>query len=240
MLKIAICDDDIKYLNLAQTMTSAYFAEHDYMVHVSTFTSSSALMDCIENGDNHDMYLLDIYMPGLSGMSLAAELRKRDISSPVIFLTTSKDHALEAFGVNATQYLVKPYNEKAFTDAIDQALRSLPSSHNKHIVFKTEGEYINISVTKIVCSETKGHYQEILLSSGETVTVRQTSSELFSNLRVHNCFYQCGKSYIVSLAKISKITSESVVMSNGYEIFVPKAALPGLRTAYFDYFEKIW
>ena len=48
-----------------------------------------------------------------------------------------------------------------------------------------------------------------------------------------------GKAYIVSLPKISRITGNSVVMSNGHEIFVPKSSIPGLRSAYFDYFEKI-
>ena len=80
MLKIAICDDESKYLDLARSMIDAYLSSHDYLVQVSTFQSSSALIDCIEKGVLHDIYLLDIYMPWLSGMSVAAELRKMDVA----------------------------------------------------------------------------------------------------------------------------------------------------------------
>ena len=178
-------------------------------------------------------------MPGLSGMSVAAELRKRDIQSPIIFLTTSKDHALEAFGVGATQYLVKPYQESGFFEALDKVFATLSTQRRKYLFFKIDGEYRNIPANKIIYSETNAHYQQVILDSDETVSVRITSGELFSYLCGYNCFYQCGKAYIVSLPKISRITGNSVVMSNGHEIFVPKSSIPGLRSAYFDYFEKI-
>lgn len=239
MLKIAICDDESKYLDLARSMIDAYLSSHDYLVQVSTFQSSSALIDCIEKGVLHDIYLLDIYMPGLSGMSVAAELRKRDIQSPIIFLTTSKDHALEAFGVGATQYLVKPYQKSGFFEAMDKTFATLSTQPRKYLFFKIDGEYRNIPANKIIYSETNAHYQQVILDSDETVSVRITSGELFSYLCGYNCFYQCGKAYIVSLPKISRITGNSVVMSNGHEIFVPKRSIPGLRSAYFDYFEKI-
>lgn len=238
MLRIAICDDERKYLDLAQSMIDEYLSCHDYLVHVSTFQSSFELIDSIEKGVLHDIYLLDIYMPVISGMSVAAELRKRDIKSPIIFLTTSKDHALEAFGVGATQYLVKPYQKNAFFEAMDKSFAMLSKQPRKYLFFKIEGEYRNIPANKIVYSETNAHYQQVVLDD-ETVTVRITSSELFSYLREYNCFYQCGKAYIVSLPKISKITGNSVVMSNGHEIFVPKSSIAGLRSAYFDYFETI-
>ena len=239
MLRIAICDDERKYLDLAQSMIEDYLSCHDYLVHISTFQSSFELIDCVENGVLHDIYLLDIYMSGMSGMSVAAELRKRDIKSPIIFLTTSKDHALEAFGVGATQYLVKPYQKNDFFEAMDKSFAMLSDQPRKYLFFKIEGEYRNIPANKIIYSETNAHYQQVILDSDEMVTVRITSGELFSYLGEYKCFYQCGKAYIVSLPKISKITGKSVVMSNGHEIFVPKSSIPGLRSAYFDYFETI-
>ena len=113
MLRIAVCDDRL-YLTKACTLLEQYARERDAALLEDRFSLPPELLDSIDGGVFHDVYLPDIYMPGISGMSVAAELRERDIESSIIFLTTSKEHALETFGVGATQYLVKPCDERLF------------------------------------------------------------------------------------------------------------------------------
>ena len=112
MLKIAVCDDEQLYLDETRTMLKQYAAIHEITITAEPFSNSSALLDRIEAGERHDIYLLDIYMPGISGMSVATELRSLGVRSPIIFLTSSTEHAVEAFGVDATHYLLKPYNRR--------------------------------------------------------------------------------------------------------------------------------
>ena len=238
MLRIAVCDDDQLYLTKACTLLEQYARERDPALLVDRFSLPSELLDSIDSCVFHDVYLLDIYMPGISGMSVAAELRKRDIESPIIFLTTSKEHALEAFGVGATQYLVKPYDEQAFFVSMDKALREVHTTPPQQLMLKTEGEYRNISVRDIIYCETQAHYQKICLKSGEFVSVRATSVELFDQLAPFGFFHQCSKAYIVALTKISRLTPTSVVMQDGTELSIPKSARSGLKAAYFAYFEK--
>ena len=114
MLKIAICDDEQDYREIIEQMLNRYIKDTDIEAQIDIFTNPSELIDATENGTIYDIYLLDIYMPGITGMSFATELRSRDIKSSVIFLTSSTDHALEAFGVNATHYLLKPFTLKTF------------------------------------------------------------------------------------------------------------------------------
>ena len=158
MLRIAVCDDDQLYLTKACALLEQYARERDPALLIDRFSLPSELLDSIDGGMRHDVYLLDIYMPGISGMSVAAELRKRDIESPIIFLTTSKEHALEAFGVGATQYLVKPYDEQALFVSMDKALREVRTTPPQQLMLKAEGEYRNISARDIICCETQVHY----------------------------------------------------------------------------------
>ena len=112
MLRIAICDDEQTCLDKTQAMLEQYGADNGLEFAAETFFGSSALLDCVESGERYDIYLLDIYMPGVSGMSVATELRSKGVRSPIIFLTSSTEHAVEAFGVDATHYLLKPYTQQ--------------------------------------------------------------------------------------------------------------------------------
>ena len=112
MLKIAICDDEKEFRDAAEKMLNLYMADTEVQCEIDVFVVSSELIDATEKGTIYDIYLLDIYMPGVTGMSIATELRSRGVKSPIIFLTSSTDHALEAFGVDATHYLLKPYTRR--------------------------------------------------------------------------------------------------------------------------------
>jgi DNA-binding LytR/AlgR family response regulator len=119
MLHIAICDDEQKYLHDVERLIAEYDGEHELGgISAATFSHPFDLSKAVESGKHYDIFLLDIYMPGMTGIALAQELRQREISDPIIFLTTSRDHALEAFGVGATQYLLKPFEKDALFAAL--------------------------------------------------------------------------------------------------------------------------
>jgi DNA-binding LytR/AlgR family response regulator len=175
-------------------------------------------------------------MPGITGMSFATELRSRDIRSSIIFLTSSTDHALEAFGVNATHYLLKPFTLKTFYVGMDKAMQNLTTHRNDSIVLKVDHEYCNVLVSKICYCEAEDKYQSIHLTNGERLLVRITGSDLYKQLSEFNCFYHCGRAHIINLNYISKLTQNGVILKNGIELSLPRAVIPDLRTAFFDHF----
>src|SRR6056297_3440246 len=72
-----------------------------------------------------DVLLLDISMPGMSGMSLAHHLQQCGASPAVIFCTAYQDQALQAFEVEAVDYVVKPVRIERLQQALDKARRFL-------------------------------------------------------------------------------------------------------------------
>ena len=200
------------------------------------FDVSSELVDAIEKGAVYDVYLLDIYMPGVTGMSIATELRSRDVKSPIIFLTSSTDHALEAFGVDATHYLLKPYTKEAFCVGMDKAMQSITSHKDDSIVLKVDNEYRSISISRISFCEAEDKYQRFYLEGGEKLLVRISGTELYRQLSEFDCFYRCGRGHIVNLNHISRVTSGGAVFKDGTQLSLPRAVLTGLRSAFFDHF----
>ena len=236
MLKIAVCDDEQLYLDKTRAMLDEYAAEHDVEITAEAFMNPSALLDSIEAGERHDIYLLDIYMPGVSGMSVATDLRSKGVRSPIIFLTSSTEHAVEAFGVDATHYLLKPYTRQNFFAAMDKAMQSISSHAEESIVLKIGGEYRNVTVDRIMYCEAAGNYQRLWIKDGSELLVRMTASELYEMLESFGCFHRCGRAYILNLNHVTKVTTNSAVLKSGTELFLPRSTVGGLRTAFFDHF----
>ncbi|GAA4432096.1 LytTR family DNA-binding domain-containing protein [Georgenia halophila] len=70
----------------------------------------------------YDLVLLDVRMPGGSGLEVAAALRELPHRPKVIFTTAYPDHAVEAFDLSAADYLVKPFDSDRLRRALDRAL----------------------------------------------------------------------------------------------------------------------
>ena len=236
MLKIAICDDEKEFRDSAERMLKLYMEEKAVPYQADVFNNPSELVDMTEKGTIYDVYLLDIYMPGVTGMSIATELRNRDIKSPIIFLTSSTDHALEAFGVDATHYLLKPYTKDSFYVGMDKAMQSIASHKNDSVILKVDNDYRSILVSKLIYCEAEDKYQRLYLASGERLLVRISGMELYKLLSEFDSFYHCGRAHIINLNHISRVTPDGAVFQNGMQLNLPHTVLAGLRSAFFDYF----
>ena len=236
MLKIAICDDEKEFCDSAERMLKLYMEEKAAPYQADVFNVPSELVDMTERGTIYDIYLLDIYMPGVSGMSIATELRNRDIKSPIVFLTSSTDHALEAFGVDATHYLLKPYTKDSFYVGMDKAMQSVASHKNDSVILKVDNDYRSILVAKLIYCEAEDKYQRLYLDNGERLLVRISGMELYKLLSEFDSFYHCGRAHIINLNHISRVTPDGAVFKNDIQLNLPHTVLAGLRSAFFDYF----
>ena len=236
MLKIAICDDEKEFRDAAECMLKQYMEEKAIPFEVETFGISSELVDMTERGILYDIYLLDIYMPGVTGMSVATELRSRGVKSPIIFLTSSTDHALEAFGVDATHYLLKPYSKENFYVGMDKAMQSITSHKNDSVILKVDNDYRSILVSKLIYCEAEDKYQRLYLENGEKLLIRISGADLYKQLSQFDSFYHCGRAHIINLDYISRVTVEGVIFTNGRALKLPHTVLAGLKKAFFNYF----
>lgn len=236
MLKIAICDDEKEFCDSAERMLKLYMEEKAMPFQVDVFNVPSELLDMTEKGTIYDIYLLDIYMPGVTGMSIATELRSRGVKSPIIFLTSSTDHALEAFGVDATHYLLKPYTKDSFYVGMDKAMQSIASHKNDSVILKVDNDYRSILVSKLIYCEAEDKYQRLYLENGERLLVRISGMELYKLLSEFDSFYHCGRAHIINLDHISRVTQSGAVFKSGMQLSLPHTVLAGLKKAFFDYF----
>lgn len=239
MLKVAICDDEQTYCDEISHLLEKYAAQNDiYDLQTDCYCVPLDLEQAIERGAEYDIFLLDIYMPGITGMTIAQEFRRAGIKTPIIFLTTSKDHALEAFGVNATQYLLKPIKKDEFFSAMSLAMEKLDVSPRCLLMLKTAEGYHSVEAREILYTEAHDKLQDIFLTDGTKLTVRMTMTALFEQLSQAPEFTRCGISYILNLDHIQTLDTKNVKMKNGAVIRIPRRAYTSLKERYFTHFYK--
>jgi len=238
MLRVAVCDDEEAYLTEMNSLLCDYGKQQGSDIRVSVFAHPLELTDACKKGTLFQIFLLDVYMPGMDGIALARELRGQGNNAPIIFFTTSTDHALEAFGVGATQYLVKPFARSALYAAMDAAVEKARLEQRHQIVLKTGGAYQTVDVRDILYSETRGNYQYLLLTDGNRLTVRMTTGELYARLAPSGSFIRCGASYILNLIHAKRLYPKSILMSDQTEIPIPRGAYPDIKGSYFAFYSR--
>lgn len=161
--RIAILDDDADALRRTEAMLSAYGAMHpEHELETACFTHTEPFMESVcrtgHAGERmFDMAVMDIYLPDGNGLECAWTLRENGYEGIIIFQSSSAEYAVEAFQVDAIQYLLKPVSQEQLFAAVDRAVRKL-SQHRKTRSKKETGEQPASSAEKMT-SEKRRTYR---------------------------------------------------------------------------------
>ncbi len=108
MLQIAICEDSRADLDLLSREINAVTEKLHLRTDMDCFKNGEALITAIKNGSSYDLLLLDIYLDSMNGLETAQAARALLPKVQTAFLTAYKEFALDAFGLDAVHYLLKP------------------------------------------------------------------------------------------------------------------------------------
>ena len=236
MVRIALCDDEVKILDEVVSYINKYEEKKSNQgLEVFSFDSVKSLVNALDDDKSFDIFVLDVYIGNEMGTALAKEIRKRGIESPIIFLTTSIEHAPQSFETGTLRYLIKPLNPTKFYEALDVALLNAEKLGQRLIKLKTENGMESINASHIMCSEAHDHYQYVTLYSGEEIKVRLTVTELFMILSKYGGFMRVGSSYIINLRHVKNITRSDVLLYNNINIPIPRGKYTEIKNAFWDY-----
>ncbi len=239
MIEIALCDDNAKDLETIGAFAEQFASEHtDFPMRLSRFASASELLRSIENNSGFDLYILDVLMPEISGMQLAETIRSRGEHSEIVFLTNSRDYAVDAFSVYASGYLLKPVGKENFDKTILRAVQKLVQEKNAVLTVKTKNGIRRIPLQKIVMIESFNHTREITMSDDSVLETSAKLSELFGQLQGHNNFYMLHRSYIANLDNSVGIVRYDLLMLGNRRIPISKNQFVTVQEAVQDYFFK--
>ena len=233
-MRIAICDDEAIILEEVSSSVKKYSKLRGKSEpEVFLFHSARTLINSIDNGDLYDIFLLDVYIGDEMGTALAREIRGKGIESPIVFLTTSIEHAPESLELDTLRYLIKPLNLEKFYEAMDAAVEKAEKLGSKFIRLKTENGIENINISHILYTESRSHYQYVNFVDGGQVRSRMTVSELFEELSQYGGFVRGGSAYIINLNKVKSVSTGEVCFNNNKKLLLPRGAHVEIKEAFW-------
>ncbi len=238
MFQIAICDDEIEQLHIAEEMLTQYLENHpEADFRVDRFDNADALLDLIaDEAYLPDLILMDIYMPDKPGIEAAKELRQMGNHCRLVFLTTSREHALDAFEVEASQYLVKPLVEEKLFPLLDRLLTEIREERKRYVLLRIDSAVQRVAVDDIIYCEAQGKFQYLHLADGSQCMLRVTMGKLEELLNPYEEFMRVGVAFLINMEHIECISKQEIRMDTGKKIYPPRNAYQAVRDRYFAYY----
>ena len=224
--KIAVCDDLDADRQLIADMVKHWAADAGHTVRISSFASAESFLFHYSEKNDYDILLLDIEMGTMDGVTMAKQVRKDNHSVQIVFLTGYSDYISEGYEVEALHYLIKPVKTEKLYAVLNRAAARL-SKNEKILHFETGGEMIRIPVCQIRYAEVFGNY--VTVHACADVTVKMTLGSLEREL--DDRFFRVGRSVIVNLTQISRVTKSEIRLSDGASIPLPRGAYESINRA---------
>ncbi len=230
-LNIAICDDEQNQIKYVKDIASEWAEVKKHISVFSEFPSAEAfLFDYAEN-QNYDILLLDIEMAKMNGIDLAKKVREENNRVQIVFITGYPDFMSEGFEVAALHYLMKPVKKEKLFSVLDKAVVNIAKSP-RFLLLPMGKETLRVYAEDIRYAESDGHY--VLLHAGkETHRLRMTIPEIEKELG--EGFFRTGRSFVVGLKYVARITKASVYLEDGTELPLGKGLYDDMNKALIRY-----
>lgn len=237
MVRIAICDDEITDCDCTYDYVQSYLQKKGIAGSVKKYNHPDSLL--ADSKDFcPDIYVLDIVMPMLSGIETAREIRWNQKDSQIIFTTSEKSFALEAYDVSPINYIVKPVAQEKLENALEKAIENIKSEDSKAVTVKIKGGFATVRLNEIMYADYCNHVVTFHLLSKEnvsTLTLRVGFSEYLDELLPGNMFIRCHESIYVNVSAIDKLTKNEIVLRNKEVIPVSRSRYADVASLYIDY-----
>ncbi len=237
---IGICEDEEVQLNYLKNHISAYGRKMGEEVRMESFESAEELLFKYEQDLPFDCLLLDIRMGEMTGMELAARIRRRDRQLPIIFVTGDKDAVFDGYKVGAVRYLLKPIKDEELAEALDFVKQEYlgatgvqPARKEDFFCFNYGGEYTKLEKSSIVTVEVQGHY--ITLHGEKDYTFKETMRGIREKLADQR-FVLASRSVLVNLEHVKSITRTECSLSTGGVIPLSRSCYNDFNQAFIKYY----
>ena len=224
--KIAICDDSQADRQYILDMVRRWALQKGHRVSADAYTCAENFLFHYAEKADYDILLLDIEMGAMDGVTLAKKLRQDNETLQIVFITGYSDYISEGYDVSALHYLMKPVKEEKLFSVLNRAAEKV-AKNEKVLTFDVGSEMVRIPIYQIRYAQVQGNY--VTIYAGTETTVKMTLGDLA--LMLDERFYRVGRSCIVNLTQISRVTKSEIRLSGGTAIPLPRGAYDGVNRA---------
>ncbi len=228
-MRIAICEDEPRDRQVLEAYIYSYCSRRGLPVSVDCYADGEALLQATQP---FGALFMDVFLTGADGTEIVARLLSRQ-SCPVVFVTSSREHAVEAFHLGAVHYLLKPVTQQAVDEAMERCLAQLDRPASPVLTVKSGHDTLPVSVERIVYIEASNKLS-LIHTDGGTIRTYTSLGSLWSALD-HGVFLRPQRSFIVHMGCIETLHYDALVLKNGVEIRLSRSNRTFLKQQYQRY-----
>lgn len=230
-MQIAICDDNAIERELFFDILAAFFDSKSLSSKIEQYSSGIELLCDVEEGKWYDIIFMDIFMDKMLGIDVARNLRKIGYDGKIIFQTVSADFAIESYEVEASAYILKPYDVKKLTNIVNRVVKNID---NDFYTIKQRSNYVRIPYSEIIYVESKNSKCILHRTDGRCYTVYKRLDEIEGELAVDPRFLRCHQSYLVNMDYILQVDKQ-FRLSTGDSVMIRQRDIKAIRDKYSDF-----
>lgn len=225
-INFAICDDNSLDANFVYEIVKKWGNDNNHHIKINIFPSAEAFLFHYVDNKEYDILLLDIEMGKMDGVTLARKIRTSNKCIQIIFITGYSDYISEGYDVEALHYLMKPLKSEKLFSVLDRACTKL-LQNEQNLVLNYLDQMVKIPFHKISYIDVNRNY--VTIHANENYTIKKTLGEIEKEL--DDYFFRIGRSTIVNLKFIKRITKSDVYLKNNIILQLPRGIYDALNKA---------
>ncbi len=226
---IAILDDNQE--DIFQIQETIFNMQGNW--HIDQYSEGQKLIEAVKSGKKYDLLLLDIYLRSESGIEIAKEVRRMIPDVPVVFITISREHAVEAYSMDALHYIVKPIRQE---DMVEVFRRLNHRSEPRHVLAIQIDRSLNVLFQdEIIRVESHGHSTTITCINDTAYSIWKTYREIDELL--DDTFIRVKKGVTLNMRYISQMTNRDCTTRDGRTYLLRREQAKEIRERYFSFVE---
>jgi len=232
-MNIAVCDDTSADAERIKSYVRDYYKNGSYSIDI--FLNEVEFLEKFKD-NYYDVIFMDIYLVKGNGIAVSKVIRQTDGNCQIVFVTTSVNHAIEAFQVDAAHYIKKPISCEEVALVLKKCEKIL-SKKADFIPVKSNRSVKKVYLSELLYIEVHHNTCRLVMKHGDIKT-RQTMSELEQLIKDTNNgtgFIRCHQSYVVNMDYIKEIKDNCFVMENDDVVIIRRLDRPAIKAAFEEY-----
>lgn len=233
-MRILICDDDNLIIEQIQKYLKKYF-EHNHIKCPETvcYTDGEALL--ADNGDK-DILFLDIEMPGMNGIYVGKELKKKNENTIIFVVTSYSEYLDEAMRFHVFRYLSKPLEQQRFFRNLKDAI-DLYHTMTVKIPIETRQGVHTLPASSIIAIEAM--QRKVIVHTTQHDFESVHNMQYWNDVLPKNCFFQTHRSFIINFEHVTDFDHTLIHMAdNTFRAYLTKRKYSEFKRAYLLYLES--
>jgi DNA-binding LytR/AlgR family response regulator len=227
-LTVGICDDCAEQVDLLMQYTNDCLEEDEFFIIHST--EPEEFLEKVKCSPP-DLVFLDMDMEKMNGIQLGEAIRALYEDTVIVYITAYEKYALEAFGVRAFHYLLKPLEKETFSKVLKEALKWIKKNRQnkpqKVFTVQKKGETVSVPYNDICYFEKTGH--KVRIHTGQScIDYYGNFTDLLAEIG-RDSFVQCHQGYIANVLKIRAFRDKTLYLDGDLELPVSRTYAEATR-----------